>query len=145
TRQLIQSSESVGENIAQRVRGLVNMLLVIHQAAIFQVQKAQNRQKQLHDRKIQNITEFGIGKKVFDWNVVKLRTMEGQVVSTPISTSLIKKDITSLVPSGVLVTPPPFVVLPPFAETHDLVESVDTTHTALLRAIRLKNKIETLV
>ncbi|CAG8556767.1 24383_t:CDS:2 [Dentiscutata erythropus] len=80
--------------MAQRVRGLVDTLLVIRQAAIFQVQKAQNRQKQLHDRKIQNITEFGIGEKVlvfFDWKVVKLCTMEGQVVSTPISTSLIKK------------------------------------------------------
>ncbi|CAG8686560.1 15866_t:CDS:2, partial [Dentiscutata heterogama] len=134
---------------------------------------AQNRQKQLHDRKIQNITEFGIGEKVlvyrasrqynrsvklepkwsgpyyihqvFDWNVVKLRTMEGQVVSTPISTSLIKKDITSPVPSGVLVTPPPVVALPPFAETHDLIESVDVTRTALLQAIRLKNRIEMLV
>ncbi|CAG8805578.1 818_t:CDS:1, partial [Dentiscutata erythropus] len=117
--QPIQSSKSVGETIAQRVRGLVDMLPVIRQAAIFQVQKAQNRQKQLHNRKIQNITELGIEEKVlvyrasrqynrsvklelkwlgsyyihqvFDWNVIKLRTMEGQVVSTPISTSLIKK------------------------------------------------------
>ncbi|CAG8795389.1 13983_t:CDS:1, partial [Dentiscutata erythropus] len=54
-------------------------------------------------------------------------------------------NITSPVPSGVLVTPPLFVALPLFAETYDLVESVDTTRTALLRAIRLKNRIETLV
>ncbi|CAG8719562.1 14002_t:CDS:2 [Dentiscutata erythropus] len=56
-----------------------------------------------------------------------------------------KKDITSPVPSGVLVTPPLFVALSPFAETHDLVESVDATRTALLWAILLKNRIKTQV
>ncbi|CAG8777064.1 2424_t:CDS:1, partial [Dentiscutata heterogama] len=30
-------------------------------------------------------------------------------------------------------------------ETHDLMESIEATHMALLRAIRLKNRIETLV
>ncbi|CAG8474553.1 8393_t:CDS:2 [Dentiscutata erythropus] len=113
TRQPIQSNESVGKTMAQR---------------------AQNRQKQLHDRKIQNITEFGIGEKPRSklQSILSLQHPKKKKLDI----HAIIRDITSPVPSGVLVTPPSFVVLPPFAETHDLVESVDVTHTALLRAIR---------
>ncbi|CAG8718090.1 27176_t:CDS:2, partial [Dentiscutata erythropus] len=111
----------------------------------FSSTKGAEWQKQLHDRKIQNITEFGIGEKVFDWNVVKLRTMEGQVVSTPISTSLIKKDITSPVPSGVLVTPPQFVALSPFEKTHDLMESVKATLTFNTFRLLLNKDLQQLI
>ncbi|CAG8609054.1 15218_t:CDS:2 [Dentiscutata erythropus] len=93
-RQLIQSKEIGdlnGENILQRIQGLIENLPSIRQAAIVQVQKAQYKQKQLYDRKIQKITEFSIGDKVFDWNVVKLCTLAGQVILTPISIKLLKR------------------------------------------------------
>ncbi|CAG8738160.1 7942_t:CDS:2 [Dentiscutata erythropus] len=82
--------------MTQRVRGLVDTLPVICQAAFFQVQKAQNRQKQLHDRKIQNITEFGIGEKVLVIETLVFAYYLSMlfVTATPLQKGAIRRQVT---------------------------------------------------
>ncbi|CAG8522119.1 18612_t:CDS:2, partial [Gigaspora rosea] len=136
-----ESEDILNGTILQRLYEIDHDLPEAHNNALYHISKEQQKQKKRHDRQIKATINFEIGEKVLVLDARKGQTLESNLpkIGNISIVQRIQLDQVRLEPIDVTPT------LPPYDNEHKEIIKATLAYHYLLRTIRRRDRIESLV